>query len=73
LREQNIADLDVWLDADQRAELCMLRSMLELDFYFVIVYFRWQADAGWAGGSARNRRAPTRSSTPLLATRSSRA
>jgi glutathione S-transferase len=49
LREQSIADLDAWLDADQRAELCMLRSMLELDFYFVIVYFRWQNDAGWAG------------------------
>lgn len=49
LREQNVADLDAWLDADQRTELCMLRSMLELDFYFLILYFRWQTDAGWAG------------------------
>jgi len=49
LREQAVADLDDWLDPDQRAQLFMLRSMLELDFYFLGVYFRWQAEAGWAG------------------------
>lgn len=48
LAEQGIADLDGWLDADQRAELFALRSMLEADFYFVIVYFRWQTETGWA-------------------------
>lgn len=49
LREQGIADLDSELDPDQRAELCMLRSMLELDLAFVLSHFRWVTDRGWAG------------------------
>jgi glutathione S-transferase len=43
-----VGDLDATLDADQRAELFALRSLLELDFYFVLVFFRWQYEPGWA-------------------------
>jgi glutathione S-transferase len=48
LREQGIADLDAGLTPEQHTELFMLRSMLESDLYFVLVYFRWQDDVGWA-------------------------
>ena len=46
--EAGVGDLDGWLDADQRAETFALRSMLELDFYFILVFFRWQHEPGWA-------------------------
>lgn len=48
LAGQGVCDLDHWLDAEQRAELLALRSMVETDLYFsVILHFRWQLDAGW--------------------------
>jgi glutathione S-transferase len=43
-----VGDLDANLDGDQRAELFALRSLLELDFYFILVFFRWQYEPGWA-------------------------
>jgi glutathione S-transferase len=48
LRTAGLADLDDWLDAAQRAELVALQSMLELELYFIIVFFRWQDPQGWA-------------------------
>lgn len=48
LAQQGVCDLDHWLDAQQRAELFALRSMVETDLYFVILHFRWQLDAGWS-------------------------
>lgn len=48
LAARGIADLDDWLDADQRADAHALRSMLELDLYFVVSYCRWVRDEGWA-------------------------
>lgn len=46
--EQGIADLDAWLDADHRAELFALRSMFEVDLYFIVLHYRWQDETGWA-------------------------
>lgn len=48
LRDAGIADLDDWLDDDQRAELVALQSMIELELYFIVAYFRWQDPVGWA-------------------------
>ena len=48
LREQGLADLDASLDAAQRAELAAVSSMLELEQYFILSYFRYQTPAGWA-------------------------
>jgi glutathione S-transferase len=47
LAEKGVCELDSWLDANQRAELFALRSMVETDLYFIIMYFRWQLDVGW--------------------------
>jgi glutathione S-transferase len=47
LAQKGVCELDSWLDANQRAELFALRSMVETDLYFVMLHFRWQLDAGW--------------------------
>lgn len=47
LAQKGVCELDGWLDADQRAESFVLRSMAETDLYFIICYFRWKLDAGW--------------------------
>lgn len=49
LRDVGIADLDGWLDDEQRAELVAMQSMIELELYFLVAYFRWQDPLGWAG------------------------
>jgi glutathione S-transferase len=72
LAEQGVCDLDAWLDADQRAELFALRSMVETDLYFLILHFRWQLDAGWShygpaiGGVLRQSGAPGFLVGPIL-------
>ncbi len=47
LAAQGLADLDAQLDAEQRAEVFALRSMIENDLYFILVHTRWQTEAGW--------------------------
>lgn len=48
LRQRGLVEHDDWLDPDQRAEAYALRSMLEVDLYFVLVYMRWKLPKGWA-------------------------
>lgn len=48
LARAGLAELDASLDDDQRAELSAMRSMLELELYFIVSYYRWQDEGGWS-------------------------
>lgn len=41
-------DLDAWLEPRQRALATAVKSMLEEDHYFIIMYIRWCTEAGAA-------------------------
>ena len=47
LAREGLADLDGWLSTRQRAISTALRSMLEEDLYFIMLYMRWVPDSAW--------------------------
>lgn len=48
LHRKGLIDLDAWLSPEQRAEATALRSLLECDFYFCLLHFRWSDERSWA-------------------------
>lgn len=47
LQREGIGDLDGWLSPRQRATSTALRSMIEEDLYFFVLYMRWFPDPAW--------------------------
>jgi glutathione S-transferase len=69
LQREGLADLDGWLTPRQRALATVLRSMIEEDLYFLVMYMRWIPDDAWREYSLVLREVFTKGGMPGLATR----